>query len=500
MVAGTLTRKLLRDIRAAKGQFIAACLLVLCGLALFISLLSTHRNLCFSRDSYYEDYRFADFFVELEKAPLTALKRAAAIPGVLRVRGRIVKDVPLEVQGGEESVVGRIISMPPRDIDVINDIYLVSGSYFPGADEREVIVNQRFCEANGLRVGDSFKATINERQERLSIVGTAYSPEYVYPVRTAQQFAPADRTFAIIFVKDTFAESAFNMGGAVNNVVGLLKPGANLEEVLDQIEDRLDPYGVYHKYGRDKQLSNRYLKEELKGLRGSALVLPLVFLIIAALVLYVILDRITEQQRAQIGVLMSLGYSKAQIVTHYLGYALAVALVGAALGCALGYYVAGELLKMYEPFFRFPVLKGRFYPQVAAVAFLLSGSMCVLGAVRAALRILRIEPALAMRPKAPPSGRPVLLERVGLLWRRRAGSGNEAQGATFRAAGSFGKSGPAVAAAAPGMAGYDQTHVQGQKPVAPDHLRRGGGHCHTGSGHVHDGFLRLHYGLPVQQG
>ena len=413
-----LQRKLLRDVRRARGQFGAAAVVVLCAVGLFIGLYSTYCNLSLSRDSYYEEYLFADFFVELEKAPLTALRRVASIPGVRRVRGRIVKDVPLEVPGNEESVIGRLISMPPQDTAVVNDIHIVSGSYFPGADEREVIVNQRFCEANGLRVGDRFKATMNERQESLSIVGTAYSPEYVYLLRTPQQFAPNDRNFAVIFVKDSFAESALNMSGACNNLVGQLAPGINVKGVLEQIENRLESYGVYWKYGRDEQLSNRYLKSEIEGLRNSALIVPLVFLIIAALVLHIMLDRITEQQRSQIGLLVSLGYSRGQVALHYLGYAVVVGMAGGLPGCGLGYWLASLLIGMYVPFFRFPVFRNRFYPELAASALLMTVSMCIVGALRATGRALKTEPAVALRPKAPPSARAVLLERVTFVWRR----------------------------------------------------------------------------------
>jgi len=418
VVVSPLKRKLFRDIRRAGGQFAAAAVVVVCAVGLFIGMYSTYYNLCLSRDSYYEEYLFADFFVELERAPVTALGRVASIPGVRRVRGRIVKDVPLEVAGNEESVVGRLVSMPPQDGVVVNDIHIVSGSYFRGADEREVIVNQRFCEANGLRVGDSFKATINERQETLFIVGTALSPEYVYPLRTPQQFAPNDRNFGIVFVKDSFAESAFNMGGAFNNLVGRLAPGVEVKGVLDEIEKRLESYGVYWKYGRDEQLSNRYLESEIEGLRSSALALPLVFLIIAALVLHIVLDRMTEQQRSQIGLLVSLGYSRWQVAVHYLGYAVVVGVAGGLPGCALGYWLASQLMAMYVPFFRFPVFQNRFYPELAASALLMTVSMCVMGALRASGRALRTEPAVALRPKAPPSARAVLLERVRFIWRR----------------------------------------------------------------------------------
>jgi len=410
--------KLLRDIARHRGQFIAAGAVVMAGLSVYVGLYSTFNNLNLTRDSYYQQYRFSDFFLELERAPETAVRQIESIPGVWRAHGRIVEDVPLDVEGNDESIVGRLISMPDEPGHALNDIYLVSGSYFPGADEREVIVNQRFCEANGLRVGDTFEATVNERRERLRIVGTAYSPEYVYALRNPQQFGPNDKGFAVIFCRKDFVESAFNMGGAVNSIVGQLRPGADLDAVLEEAEERLDSYGVYHTYGSADQLSNRYLTNEIDGLRASAIILPLVFLTVAALIIHVIMTRITEQQRTQIGLLCALGYSKFEIVLHYVGYALFVATFGTVVGALVGQWLAKEMTGLYIMFFRFPVLESRFYPSVFGSAFALSAAACVLGTVVSVLHVARLEPAQAMRPSAPPTGRRIFLERMDFIWSR----------------------------------------------------------------------------------
>ena len=416
MVTRGLLTKLVRDVWRAKGQFVAASAVVMCGLAVYVTLYSCYRNLRLSRDSYYRQYHFADFFIELQNAPQSAVRIVEEIPGVLRASGRIVKDVPLQVEGNEESVVGRLVSMPEQKRESVNDIHIVTGSYFTGADEREVVVEQRFCEANNLRPGDCFFATINERKERLHIVGTAYGPEYVYPIRSAQQWLPNDRGFGVMFVPRRFTESAFNMGSAVNSITGLLRPGADVQAVLDAAKERLEPYGVYYRYDREGQLSHRYLSEEIRQLRNSAVVVPAVFLLIAAMIVHVIMGRITQQQRTQIGLLCALGYSKRQIVAHYVGYALLVALLGGALGIAIGQVLAGQMLRLYQAFFRFPSFRSRFYPDLCGTALLLSTVACVAGAVRSAARVARLQPAQAMRPSAPPSGRRILLERIEPLW------------------------------------------------------------------------------------
>lgn len=418
MVSNLLRRKLLRDVRRQWMQFAAVSAVVLCAIVVFVALQTAYHSLTASRDRYFDRYRMADFFVHLEKAPRSALTDVEAVPGVWRARGRIVKDVSLDVAGNEGSVYGRIISMPARRDGLICDVHLVSGSYFPGASATEVIVNERFCEANGLRVGDAIEATINERRESLRIVGTCYSPEYVYAIRTPRQFAPDDRNFAVIFARESFVEDAFNMTNAFNDVVGLLQPGTDVEQVLEGVKERLDAYGVYHKYGRGLQLSNHYLSEELQGLRMSALVLPMIFLVVAAFVIHVLVRRMVELQRGQIGLLCALGYSRARILWHYTCYALAIGIAGAGPGTLVGYWLAGRMTVIYNMFFRFPSLTPVFHVPVVLFGFALSAGMCAAGAVWSARRILSLQPAEALRPVAPRRRGTVRRSRLAGLWKR----------------------------------------------------------------------------------
>ncbi len=417
MVGSALRKKLLRDVRGMWAQFAAATAVVLLATMIFVTFRVTYGSLVRSRDDYYARCRFADFFVRLERAPRSSLRDVEAIPGVWRARGRVVKDVPLEVPGDEGSVVGRMISMPDRRDEPVNDIHLVRGSYFPGASSKEVIVNQRFCEANGLRVGDTFQATINERKEDLRIVGMVYSPEYVYIIRNVQQLAPDNESFAIIFARESFVEDAFNLTNAFNDLTGLLRPGADVDRVLDAIEEELSTYGVYLKHGRIDQPSNRYLHEELKGVRIASRVVPMVFLLVAATVIHVIVRRITELQRTQIGLLCALGYTKLQVVWHYISYALVVAVVGTALGAIFSRWLAGRFLLMYRQFFQFPSLTVRFHASPVFFALALNCGMCVLGAGHSAWRVLKMEPAVALAPKPPERGGILHLGGLSFVWR-----------------------------------------------------------------------------------
>ena len=135
MVISPLFKKLHRDIYAAKGQFIAVMLVIICGIAAYITVNFAFNNLLLSRDTYCAKYRLADLFFMLDRAPRSVLHKLKAIPRVTAANGRVVFDVPLDIPHVKDALVGRIISLPDKKTPTLNDIHLTSGSYFRQGQE-----------------------------------------------------------------------------------------------------------------------------------------------------------------------------------------------------------------------------------------------------------------------------------------------------------------------------------------------------------------------------
>ena len=55
-----------------KGQALAIALVVMCGVGTYIMFLTTLGSLRATQDSYYREYRFAEVFVSLKRAPEVA--------------------------------------------------------------------------------------------------------------------------------------------------------------------------------------------------------------------------------------------------------------------------------------------------------------------------------------------------------------------------------------------------------------------------------------------
>ena len=145
-----------------------------------------------------------------------------------------------------------------------------------------------------------------------------------------------------------------------------------------------------------------------------ALVLPTIFLGIAAFLLNVVLRRMIAVQREQIAVLKAIGYSNLRLGMHFVQWAVVVSVVGGALGIALGALMGSALLDLYMEYFRFPALIFRWNWSHILAALLACGAAAVLGTASAVRGVVRLPPAEAMRPAAPDSFRVSLLERFGL--------------------------------------------------------------------------------------
>ncbi len=408
-----LHRKLLRDLWKIKGQAFAISMVIGVGVLMFIMYLSTFHSLQLTMDRYYQEQRFAHVFASLKRAPLSLRSRVEAIEGVAQAELRVVMDVTLDVEGMEEPATGRLVSVPQQRREIVNDIVLSAGRYLAPGRPDEVVVSEGFAEAHGLGPGDSVRAVLNGRRRQLEVVGIGLSPEYIYTIRPGDM-VPDDARFGVFWMERRALAAAFDMEGGFNDVALLLMPGARPEPVIQELDPLLEPYGGWGAIPRALQLSHWSVENELKGLQGAGIVIPMVFLAVAAFLLHVVLGRIVAVQREQIATLKAVGYRKREIAAHYTWWALAVAFVGTVIGTTGGGLLAQGMLQMYNAFFRFPVLTYRLEPETVATAVLIGAAAAVLGANSAVRKAVRLHPAEAMRPEPPATYRVSLVERLGL--------------------------------------------------------------------------------------
>lgn len=409
-----LDRKLLRDLWRLKTQVLTIALVVGSGVGGFIGSLSTYGSLVELRDEYYESARFGHIFVGAKRAPLHLAGELRRIPGVIDVETSIAGAVMVTLPEVTEAMTGRVVSLPSSGAPSINRVFLRQGRWLEAGDAEGVLVSEAFAQARGLEPGDRVTLLMNGRFEELEIRGIALSPEYIF---AAAHGAFADDTrFGIFWLSREKLAAAYDMEGAFNAASLRVTRDAAVQAVLSAVDRLLEPYGSTGAYTREHQQSNRALSQEIGEQRIFGTVLPAVFLAVAIFLLNVLLSRHIATERPQIAALKALGYDDLEIGAHYLWLVLVIVVIGVLFGLGIGVGFGRWMTQLYTGYFYLPSSDWRVAPWILVASIgiaLISGVAAAVGAVRS---VIRLPPAEAMRPPAPPSFRPTLLERLRLGW------------------------------------------------------------------------------------
>jgi putative ABC transport system permease protein len=411
-VMRALDRKLFRDLSRMKAQAIAISLVVASGVALFVATMTTYRSLRMSEAVFYRQQRFAQVWSGLGRAPASVARDIAALPGVTAIDARLVARAILDVRDLAQPASGLLVSIPDRPGHSVNDLYIRRGRHLEPGRADEVMVSEAFADKNHLQPGDSIPATVAGHRTALRIVGIALSAEFVMPMEPGAA-APDDRRFGILWIARDQLEALLDMNGSFNEVALLLAPGTDEQATIAAVDRILAPYGGAGAYGRKTQVSHVMLEEHIDQLRGLTLLVPSIFLLVAAFLVNVVLARLIATQREQIGMLKAFGYSNARVALHYLELTLIIVLLGVGFGVPVGSWLGRLMAVFYAQFFRFPELVFELEPAVAfggAAVAVFAATAGVLGTLR---RVVAMPPIVAMTPEVP-AFRRTLLDRIGV--------------------------------------------------------------------------------------
>ncbi|MFO0750316.1 MAG: ABC transporter permease [Myxococcota bacterium] len=409
-----LHRKLLRDVWRMRGQVITIALVLASGVAAMLSLMGTYRSLSSSRDAYYDAYAFPDAFAHLERAPASVAPRLLEVPGVTSIETRLVERVSFLLPDMIRPATGRAISLPPAHGDATQAPrnLLVRRGHLPDpAHPDEVLVLESFAESHELEPGDPLDVVVEGKRLHLTIAGTVLSPEWVFP---AEAGSVDYRAFGVVWLPEVTLAAASGKQGSFDDVTFRLAPDASTTAVLEGIDRVLERWGGLGAYDRERQSSHKIMTGEIQQLQVLATQVPIVFLLVAAFLLNVALNRIVHLQREQLAVLRALGYTRGAIGRHVLALATIVVTLGALLGVALGQILGLTLVDVYGLFFHFPVFDFTMGGDLVALGVLTVALAALVGALTAVWRAARMVPAEAMRPPVPAHYKKGLLSHLGI--------------------------------------------------------------------------------------
>ncbi|MFA5066181.1 MAG: FtsX-like permease family protein [Dehalococcoidia bacterium] len=434
--------KLLRDLWKGKIQYGAVIFIIFLGVSVFITCYEAYLNLNMSYNAFYDRLNMADYWISVDGIGRNAVKDMNEIAGV-EANGRIVRDLFIDMGGeGGEKVSGRVISLPENKMPVINRVEIEVGNYFSRSYGREILVERHFADYYNLKPGNWLTLENEGVKSSFIIRGIVMSPEYIWVVKNAQEPMVTPRTFGVVFMPLREAEKLFDMEGMVNEITLVIAPDMDSEAILSQVRTILERNYIKRVTSKDDPvvLENRridivrgirtaylterknlpvvqLLRQDMESFAMLAFLFPLLFLTMASLTIYVLLNRLIESQRIQIGLMSAMGYSQGTIMMHYLGFAFTVGIIGSLTGVIAGHLWAGALTEMYVSALNIPIILTGIHWGAICGGIAAGMLIPLLAGLMPAWSTIRIQPAEAMRPPAPSVGNRYIMKALTFLLR-----------------------------------------------------------------------------------
>ena len=255
-------------------------------------------------------------------------------------------------------VIGINISDGSQNLDV-NGIHITDGRHIKPLETEDnvCLVEYNFADYYDLKPKNQ-PLTIAGGIE-LSFIGTALTPEYFMVAEENLVFGQS--SFAALFIPLETAQGILQQTiglplGYVNEVVFLLKPEANVEEFISELDDYFQeyfPFITFEFIEKEDYPAYKFLKEDISGDQELYYIFSFLILIIAAFGAYNLISRVVNSQRREIGVNMALGVTPRQIASRYLLFSLEIALGGIIFGYIFALIMGnrfGEVILAITPF------------------------------------------------------------------------------------------------------------------------------------------------------
>ena len=402
-----LGRKLRRDLRAQRWQFVSVTATVVIGVMMFAATYDSYRNLTASYQQTYDRLAFAD--MTISGGSDTLADELAGIDGVAEITIRHVADLPITV--ADTTLRGRVIGMPAGTQPAVDRIDVQEGRYLAADGAPEAVAEVHVARTFELGPGDTFVVEAASRPE-FTIVGIAASAEYIWPAPSTQEVFVDPEQFGVFFVDEQLV-AALPQSVSVRETLVRYDDSADAAEVDAAVTAAAIASGATSILTQAEQPSNATLKLDVDGFGAMAVAFPVLFLTAAGMAMYVLLTRVVFSQRGIIGTLRASGISSRTIRRHYLGFGLLIGVVGAILGVTVGVALGSLMTEMYTGLLDIPDTVVVVRPITIAVGLAFGLAAGAISAWLSARAAYRIEPAEAMRGAAPAlSAGPSAVERV----------------------------------------------------------------------------------------
>ncbi len=403
-----LFKKLLRDFKENRRQFTAIFLMSFITLLAFSGIGSEVQGLHDNLDDYYNQTNMADAYALGSNFNDSLVKDFQDMNSTKDVERQFVVKSTAKLDNNPA------VTLHFLEKNTISTYYPVEGDDIDLNDGDSIWLDARFAQEKNLSVGDKISLELNGITLNKTIRGLGYSPDYVYE--------EPDNGLISDFKYQGFGylshkaypspEIEYNKLLLTTNLNSSEYYNATHKMLDDKDHDDIVKNAAY--MPREDSASDKQIQDEIKQHVILAIMFPIIFVVVALLILLTTITRIVNNQRTQIGTLKAIGFDNKSLIIHYLSYGFILTFLGSVLGILIGYRTIPYIfIKPMQSYYTLPHWGPGFNTSFIFVGLLivLGSIICSYGAIA---NIMRETPAATLKSKPPKANRIGLIENTSI--------------------------------------------------------------------------------------
>ena len=232
-------------------------------------------------------------------------------------------------------------------------------------NKHEIALDRLFAEKNDYKVGE----TIHLNGEDIKIVGFIAVPDYTSLIEKNSDLMMDAIHFGVAIVDNKTFDEFAEKNITYNYSYVLDKKDASDKENYDKLNDIRDiclenGYMLTNMMTSDMNQTISFLPNDMGGDIPMIKALLYIILVILAFIFVVISETIIDEESTVIGTLLASGYTKNELIRHYMVLPIIITIVSCIIGNIVGYLVFPPYFKdMYYASYCLPPLKVQFIPE-----------------------------------------------------------------------------------------------------------------------------------------
>ena len=390
-----LLRKMLRDFKDHKAQFISIFLMALIGVFAFTGISGEAVGIADVSSKYYEDTNLADGWIYGDEEQIKDAQREMVVDTIANYSSD--PDITLHVIEGKQKM---------------SHFHLFKGNDFDENDEDGIWIDKRFADGRNLDIGDEITLKFDGNEVSKTVRGIMYSPEYVYYIQEGS-LLPDFTQVGYAYIPSKGADFDIEY----NTIALDAYEELDEKDFKDDLEETLGQKAYVQFVHRDDNVGVKTLNEEISQHQMFSAIFPSIFILVSLLTLVTTMSRVISSQRIQIGTLKAMGYSNGSIILHYLSYGFVLSLAGSLIGLVIG--------PLTIPYLFYPTMSSTYSlpswgPSWNLSFFAVAGLMVISSVVVSYISVKSISsenPADTIKPKAPKLVSSGFIEKTK-IWKR----------------------------------------------------------------------------------